>query len=143
MYGQKSDNLCAVLKYLPDKLSSVLNRIEKNKVEDLMEIRLRTNLPVVLVFADEMAFITSSGRITQYLSGDVLKINEDEIKNVFLKMCKFSVYSQIENISDGFITIDNGCRVGAYGTAVVKTGQISSSFDYKKNHCNYKSIMLK
>ncbi len=122
----KTDSLRAVLRYLPDKIVSVMNGINTDFAADLCEIRLKVGLPVVLVFTDRMLFITSSGRLTEYLTNDLISVSENELKDIFMKMCKFSVYSLADNIADGFITIECGCRVGVYGTAVVRSGVINS-----------------
>lgn len=126
MFCLKSESLRSVLRYLPDNIVSVLNGINNDLVAELCEIRLKADLPVVLVLTDKLLFITSSGRLTEYLTNDLLSVSNNELKDIFMKMCKFSVYSLTDNISDGFITIESGCRVGVYGTAVVKSGTISS-----------------
>lgn len=126
MNHKKTENFRIVLKYLPERLSCILKEMNGDNVSELCEIRLKSGLPVVLVFTDKMSFITESGRFTGYLSGEVIKIGEEEINEIFIKMCKYSVYAISDNISDGFITLENGCRVGVYGTAVVKSGKVSS-----------------
>ncbi len=124
--NRKALNLKGIVKYLPEKLKLSLNGLNDEKIEELYEIRLKSEQPVVLVFADEKQFVTDTGRITPFYTSAVLKLSDMELRNVFERMCKYSVYSLTDNIRNGFITVENGCRVGVYGMAVTEGGNVSS-----------------
>lgn len=126
MNRKKKETLKLITGYFPKKLQAVFKSIDENEVNCLCEIRVKAMMPVVLVFTDKICFITSNGRLTKFLSNDLIKLDSEEIKEVFNLMCRYSVYSLTDNICNGFITIDNGCRVGVYGTAVVKGGNVAS-----------------
>lgn len=123
---KKKENLDLVLKYLPSYISKPFFCLDCSLTEKLCEIRLKTGLPVVLVFTDRTSFITVTGRLTEYISNDLVRTSDSDINDIFVKMCNYSVYSLTESISEGYITLENGCRVGVYGTAVVKNGHVSS-----------------
>ena len=125
MLNKKKENLSEIARYLPEKLKNALLSLKK-EADDLCEIRLRAGKPVVLVLINGKCFFTKGGRLTSIYSSDSMKTDSHEITSIFEKMCNYSVYSFKHNICDGFITLENGCRVGVYGTAVLNDGKISS-----------------
>lgn len=126
MMNTKAENLRELLKYFPEKLRRSLIETDCGKINDLFEIRLRAEQPVTLVFSENVFFISENGRFTPFYNSNVLKLSEREVKRVFESMCSYSVYSLTQNICKGFITVENGCRVGVYGTAVIENGCVCS-----------------
>ncbi len=126
MINRKIENIRSVRRYFPEKLRNAFNSLDHNLLESLCEIRIRVSLPVVLVFSDCKCFLTESGRITQFYNSNTLAFDETEVRQIFERMCNYSVYAVTQNICSGFITIDNGCRVGVYGTAVSENNSINS-----------------
>ncbi len=122
MRHDKKENLCTVLKYLP----SIFATLAEKDTDSLCEIRLRADKPVRLVFSDRTDFITQAGRLTDFYSANLLSLSKNEIEEIFVKMCGYSVHSLTDNIAEGFITLEGGIRVGVYGTAVVRDGKITS-----------------
>lgn len=122
----KKENLNFISKYLPAYINKHILNLDDLVINRLCEIRLKADSPVVLVFTDRTSFITLTGRLTEYVSNELVLLDANEINQIFTRMCNYSVYSLTDNISDGFVTLSNGCRVGVYGTAVVKDGVISS-----------------
>jgi len=126
MTDRKEENLEQVCNFMPPKLSVPLLAIGKEKMHRLCEIRLRSEKPVVLIFTDERLFITKSGRLTSFVSNDLLSLSQDETEAVFNSMCRYSVHSLSHEIAEGFITVDGGNRVGVYGTAVTDGKEVTS-----------------
>lgn len=126
MTGNKRDKVFGLFRYFPDKLNSALKNIREDVVNELCEIRLRSDNAIVLVFADGASFITESGRLSRFKSVDCICLNDTEVSAVFSKMCNYSVYSYTDSICGGFITLDSGVRVGVYGSAVICDGNISA-----------------
>ena len=122
MRRDKKDNFNFLLKYLPPVFSSLAEK----DIDGLCEIRLRADRAAVLIFADRTEFLTTSGRLTSFYSEGLLTLSRQEIEDIFIRMCNYSVHSLTENIAEGFITLEGGCRIGVYGTAVVKDGKITS-----------------
>lgn len=122
MRRDKKDNFDFLLKYLPPVFSSLAEK----DIDGLCEIRLRADRAAVLIFADRTEFLTVSGRLTSFYSEGLLTLSRQEIEDIFIRMCNYSVHSLTENIAEGFITLEGGCRIGVYGTAVVKDGKITS-----------------
>lgn len=126
MENRKKDNLRQLLRYFPEKLSDALDGLDDVAIGRLFEINIRASLPVVLSMSEGKFFLTSTGRLTSFFNNNLLSLDEAEVKQVFERMCKYSVYAQTNNIVNGFITVDNGCRVGVYGTAVIDENTIVS-----------------
>lgn len=124
--SRKTSNLTDIIKYFPAKLRLALSSLSDKKTDELYEIRLKSEQPVVLVFSEEKNFLTDSGRVTGFYNSGNLKLSDAELKQVFERMCSYSVYSMTHSICNGFITVENGCRVGVYGTAVVENGKVVS-----------------
>lgn len=122
MRFDKKEILRVVLRYLPP----VFSVLEEKDADELCEIRIRANKPVSLVFSDRTDYLTRAGRITGFISNDLLSFSQSEIEEIFVKLCGYSVHSLTQNIADGFITLENGIRIGVYGTAVVRDGKITS-----------------
>ncbi len=125
MSNEKTENLNTIIRYLPEKMKKALLNLG-DKINDLCEIRLRINSPIVLILTDGRSFLTQSGRLTSIYSDNIMKTDQHEITTMFEKMCNYSVYTFTKNICDGFLTLENGCRVGVYGTAVIDGSKILS-----------------
>ena len=100
-----------VLEYLSE---SIKNEIRKNlykKMQDIEEIRLRTNKPIVIK--------KSEGNI---ILNHIVTI--EELLETFQKICEHSIYSYQKQICEGFITIKGGHRVGITGSCVIENGKI-------------------
>lgn len=126
MNVKKKDILKKICNYLPESLSSAVMNLENEMIDELCEIRIKSDKPVILVFSENICFITVTGRLTNFISNELLKTDGSEVKEIFNRMCRFSVYSHTESIANGFITLENGCRVGVYGTAVTDDAKIKS-----------------
>lgn len=125
MRHDKKDILDVLLKYLPSVFAAAFEK----GADDICEIRIRADKPVVLVFADRTEFITRSGRLTSFYSKDLFSLSRTEVEEVFVKLCDYSVHSLTDNITVGFITLNGGIRIGVYGTAVIRDGSIASVRD--------------
>lgn len=122
MRRSKKENFSFLLRYLPPVFSSLAEK----DIDRLCEIRLRADRAAVLIFSDRTEFLTSSGRLTSFYSEGLFTLSRQEIEDIFMKMCNYSVHSLTENIAEGFITLEGGCRIGVYGTAIVRDGKITS-----------------
>ena len=86
-------------KYFSKNIRTSLKNIELSRVK---EIRIRLNKPLFVIDLE--------GEInTGYI------VNGEDIEESFSKMCKFSPYAFQEEIKRGYITLDEGWRVGVCG----------------------------
>ena len=111
------NNYKRVLKYLPERFSAALKKIPYPAVQNINEIRLRTNRPLSVSSLGKNFIVTENGSFTQHYSFGMICSRED-IKDCFMSVCDYSVHSFEKEISRGYITIEGGNRVGLCGTAV-------------------------
>ena len=97
-----------VLKYFPELLK---NKIIKSNLEQVEEIRIRANKPVILKSKEKEGIID-------------YPITVENILQILQKICDNSIYSYQNQICDGFITLKGGHRVGITGNAVIKDGKV-------------------
>ena len=103
-----------ILRYFPLNIYNLIkDTLEHNtKIEeDLQEIRIRTNKPIILK-------LVQADIIIEYI------VNTKEILQILERLCDNSIYSYKNQICEGFLTIKGGHRVGISGTAVIENDKI-------------------
>lgn len=95
-------NICSGL---PDEL------VKKIIFDNVNEITLRANKNVI-VKADNI-----------YYKIDYV-MRQKDVEETLKKFCNLSVYAYLDEIKNGFVTIDGGHRVGICGTVVLKDNNI-------------------
>lgn len=113
-----------------DSIKNVLTNIYVNESENLCEVRIRVNRPIVLITTKSRYFVTKNGELVNIraLCSDevLLTANSIDINNAFIKLCDFSVYKRQIEINNGFITVDGGHRIGISGTCNILDNSIKS-----------------
>ncbi len=104
-----------VIEYLPNLIKNQIEKyIEKNnQKEKIEEIRLRTGQRLTLKIGQDMECIN-------------YKISKKEIDETFENICEKSIYSYTKQISEGFITIKGGNRVGITGSCVIENNRVKN-----------------
>ena len=98
-----------ILDYLPESISNKIKNIEnKNQID---EIRLRINQNIVIKIGQDLIVLD-------------YKITKDIIYEVFENICDKSIYSYTKQISEGFITLKGGNRVGLSGSVVMDGNKV-------------------
>lgn len=116
-----------ILEYLAPKIANVIEdyyntepndysikKIEiksKQTYDNIEEIRIRVNKPIVLKTA-------SKKTILKYIA------SKEDLLQTFQRVCEQSIYSYQKQICEGFITIKGGHRVGLTGSCVIEEGKI-------------------
>lgn len=101
-----------VMEYLPIDIKEEIAKL-KEEQEKIEEIRVRVNQNLSLKIGQEMMCISH-------------KITKQEIEEIFENICEKSIYSYTKQISEGFITIRGGNRVGITGSCVIKNGKVEN-----------------
>lgn len=113
-----TENLNEILNYLPVRVRECIRNMPEEKYAQIQEIRLRTQKPAGIVINGTEQFPDSQ-----------LLISQDEITKAFQAVCSYSVYRYEQELSEGYVTIKGGCRVGICGSAV-REGQNIQSLKY-------------
>lgn len=107
-----------ILKCLPQEL---VNQILSHNIKKIEEIRIRSGKPVLMYMGNievVLKYITTNSDIT----------------GIVQNVCNNSVYAYQNQITNGFITIPGGNRVGITGNVVINNGQVSNiSYIYSLN----------
>lgn len=86
--------------------------------EQLQEIRLRAEKPVVVLLRGREWFVTPQGEWT----GDVGRAryaSAEEVRTLLQHICEYSPYAYEEELRRGYLTLSGGHRVGIVGQVVM------------------------
>lgn len=87
-------------------------------VEDAQEIRIRVNVPVVILAKGKEFFVTENGQVTA-ISNQMGSLQPKDLEEIVFHICRSSLYAYEEELKKGYLTIEGGCRIGITGQAVL------------------------
>jgi len=93
------------------KYISEFLREDNINTENIEEIRIRVNRPICLKIGDRI-------KILDYV------ISQEDIIELFQKICENSIYSYTNQICQGFITVRGGHRIGITGSCVMENNKV-------------------
>lgn len=114
------------MKYLPEELSNVLNLLDTSIKKRVSEIRIRRDRPVMIVIRNNSYFVDNNADIYDYEYHSVLKCPSEVMDKLFLTICDYTIYANMETLKNGYITLPNGSRIGVASTAVIRDDLVSS-----------------
>lgn len=119
-----------ILEYFPSHIRLELAKyINENNYKMLEEIRIRVNRPILLKFTNQVEIIN-------YI------IQTEDILNIIQYITENSMYSYQKQISEGFITLKGGHRVGISGNVVTEGDKvININYIYSLNFRISKEII--
>ena len=120
-----------IISFLNDDLKTVFSLVDINIQCRINEIRIRKENFVVIVIRNTSYFVDYNGDIYDYPSNNCVFVKKADFDKMYLSFCNYSVYSNSENLKNGFITLDNGSRIGIAGNAVFDKNCILSVQDIK------------
>ena len=100
-----------ILKYLPQKVSDAVRGFGeelKGKTGWISEIRLRAHAPMS---------VSCMGHNIFRFHGKYVICDEFEVAESLQKLCEDSVHTYSETLREGFVTLENGYRIGVCGRA--------------------------
>ncbi len=106
-----------ILTILPHQLREVLKR-ENIDFQSIQEIRLRVGKPLILLYRGNEVIPKADGR--------PYYITKDEIREMLDYISGYSLYSYEREMSQGYITIEGGHRVGLSGQAIMENGKVKN-----------------
>ncbi|MDD6484341.1 MAG: ATPase, T2SS/T4P/T4SS family [Clostridiales bacterium] len=123
MYIANNENLSSqkgILAIMPRELRRYMYRIN---FDEAYEIHMRAGGPLVIAYSDGFYFLQSAGVLTKSTKGAV-RVTRAHIEEALELASKSSLYAKARDISEGFITVDGGHRIGICGSAVVNNGRV-------------------
>jgi len=118
-----------IMPYLIQSIREIFMKMDREKLDNLQEIRMRAGKPLMVYCRNRDLFVTADGE----LSGDIRAayiVAQSEIVKCLELMSENSVYAFQDEIKSGFITLRGGHRVGLSGRVVIQEGQIKNIKDF-------------
>lgn len=104
------------------ELATALNG--KSFTKELNEIRIRKDKPIV-AFVNGQPYYLSQKGLTTYKC-EAITADKTMIDDIVFRASDCSVYSINEQIKQGFITIENGIRIGLAGDYIVENNKVKT-----------------
>jgi len=111
------------------RFTPMLEKVPQAVRDAVFDIRISVDKPVLLCCGDRILFLREDGDTAQYFSQNNVTATREDVEEIFLRLCGYSVYSHMEEIRGGFVSADHALRVGIGGTAVIEKGGIKTVRD--------------
>ncbi len=108
---------------LPLDLRNIIEKLPLDILQDMEEIRLRANNPLMIYAYGKDYFVNETGSIVSEPSKSYV-VSIKDIENAYQLITDYSVYAVEEEIKNGFITLKGGHRVGICGRVVLRDSHI-------------------
>lgn len=112
------NTLRSAVEVLPADVKRSINMLPENVRCSIREILLRGGKPVLLSCEGRVLYLRNYGRVGELPSPDSIVMSDEMMRRTFMSMCDDSVYSYMDNITSGFLTLPGGSRVGVCGRFV-------------------------
>ena len=107
------------------RLKEVFMKLDNEEFERIYEIRIRINRPIIIIRENKEVFLNKMGTYTQDIRQAMIASSGD-IQNTLEMMSQHSMYAFEEEMSQGYITLEGGHRVGVVGKIIFENGRIKS-----------------
>ncbi len=102
------------------------DKIKTIKGEDIEEIRLRMNKPLIINGNQKDYFYNEKTKKLDLNMDKAYIVTKEDLEQTFQIICKYSIHSFMDDIKKGFITLRGGHRVGIVGKAIVENGNVEN-----------------
>lgn len=113
----------------PGFIGDIFNSLDTAVREQINEIRLRKEKPVIIYIKDKAYFIDYSGKPVSKPNGRCVYIRADDFEGVCDRLCSHSYHTNMASLINGFVTAKNGSWVGVASSAVYRDGRLHSVRD--------------
>ena len=117
-----------IKRILSDKFKLAISKISKEDSKKIQEIRLRLGKYLSVCVLDKEYYVTEAGKLTQFPQL-AIKVDKNDIETTFKIVCQYSLHSFQKELSQGFVTVQGGNRIGLCGTAVLKNEMVETIKD--------------
>ncbi|AGB40507.1 stage III sporulation protein AA [Halobacteroides halobius DSM 5150] len=106
-----------ILPVLAPSLRQIIGQVADRKLKKILEIRLRSNNPLLLEEPKGELMITSKGEVTKN-SRQAHTVSKQEVQDTLNLMTNSSLYTLEEELRSGYLTLSGGHRVGLVGQVI-------------------------
>lgn len=111
-------NIKRATSFISDKMKYSLDLISEEDAENIREIRLKKDAPIIITSTRNM-FLRYNGELTEiYNPNEVCFFESYDMEESVRKLCNYSIYAFQNEMKNGFITVNGGHRVGIAATAI-------------------------
>ena len=123
------DNLSYFITSFPQDLQKLFLSIDNSIKPSINEIRLRKNKLIIIYVISTPYFIEIDGTLVKMPTMDSVICPDYDFEYICDRLCSHSYHTNMPSLVNGYITCENGSRVGVASTGVSKNGEISSIRD--------------
>ncbi|MCC3867290.1 stage III sporulation protein AA [Terrisporobacter mayombei] len=102
------------------------NKIKTIQGENIEEIRLRINKPLIINGNQKDYFYNEKYNKLDRNMDKAYIVTKEDVDQTFQIICKYSIHSFMDDIKKGFVTLRGGHRVGIVGKAIVENGKVEN-----------------
>lgn len=102
------------------------NKIKMIQGENIEEIRLRINKPLIINGNQKDYFYNEKYNKLDLNMDKAYIVTKEDVEQTFQIICKYSIHSFMDDIKKGFVTLRGGHRVGIVGKAIVENGKVEN-----------------
>lgn len=113
-----------ICRLLSQNIKGLLEQSNIN-YEKLIELRLRINEPLILMFSYGEYFVCEYGGMTQDRKR-AYRVTGTDIRATIDYVSDYSLYAYEDEVKQGFITVRGGHRVGLAGQVVLDNGRVKN-----------------
>ncbi len=113
----RKNKLRSIEKVLCPEIRGKIKKLPSQFKEEIEEIRLRVNQPLMIFANNTDFFITVNNGVSKYNSNSYI-VEKNNIETTLQFIANYSIYSVVEELKQGFITIEGGHRIGIVGSIV-------------------------
>ncbi len=116
-------------KYLPEGIARALSSADAEIVKRITELRVRKDRPLIAVIKNTSYFLGENGDIYDAPCAHCVTVDARAFDKLFMELCSYSLHSHTEELKKGYITLENGARVGVASSAVYEKDRLISVKD--------------
>lgn len=112
-----------ILRFFPAEFRQILSGIRPEIYPEISEIRLRAGQPLEVVYRKRSMWVASDGRLVD-IAQQAHWMMAEEILKIVNAITAGSFYALEEELTNGYLTLPGGHRVGFTGHVVSEAGRI-------------------
>ena len=112
------ESIKTIFRLLPGRIRAPMERAAPFFENEAKEIILRAECPVAIECGHIRYYLHENGTLTTDPRNTGLTVSLNEIADALKSICDYSIYARQNELNHGYITIENGVRVGICGTVV-------------------------
>lgn len=110
----------SILSKFPAEIAQQIRNMPASALNNLEEIRIRTGNNIMIL---------ADGKEYELIDSQNAKIDKDKLNNLLNAILNHSAYAYQEELSNGYVTIEGGHRVGICGRTVIENGKVKTIKD--------------